>query len=361
MSGVVVPADHSDLAEVVSRAMALLSQGDVLAAKLLAARAYDDAKSAVRLAERFGAAESLTAKARQLQGDALLIETRAKIAIADEWDEAKAAGLVLAGRPKSVPDGNAFTAQEAGLTRKEIHEARKLRDAERAAPGIVERAIAARLAGGFSPSRAQVRGIGTRSATQEERGADFYATPPQAVHALLALEGFATTIWEPACGDGAISRLLEQAGHDVVLSDLVDRGAVTRDGECARLQDFLATRRAPDTAPDIVTNPPFNIANAFIAHALREHKPRKMAMLLNLNFLCGFDDPDRVFCMEECPPARVLVFTRRLPMMHRDGWDGPKAGSQMNTAWFVWERKGDGRYGDRTQLKRVDWKQHEPA
>jgi hypothetical protein len=59
--------------------------------------------------------------------------------------------------------------------------------------------------------------------------------------------------------------------------------------------------------------------------------------------------------MEECPPSRILAFSRRLPMMHRDGWDGPKASSQMNTAWFIWERQGDGSYGDTTILRRVDW------
>lgn len=70
--------------------------------------------------------------------------------------------------------------------------------------------------------------------------------------------------------------------------------------------------------------------------------------LLNLNFLCGFADDDRNFVMDDCPPARVYVFKRRLPMMHRDGWDGNKASSRMNTAWFVWERDEAGNYGSAT-------------
>ena len=36
----------------------------------------------------------------------------------------------IRGRPKSVPDENAFSAAAVGLNRKEIHEARKIRDAE---------------------------------------------------------------------------------------------------------------------------------------------------------------------------------------------------------------------------------------
>jgi hypothetical protein len=363
-----VPAilhDASGLVATVERAKALLDEGDVIAAKVLAARAYDDAKSAVALAERFKAGNALVEKARRLQGDALLIETRAKIRLADEWDAAKDAGLVGAGRPKNVPDGNGFTAADAGLDRKEIHEARKLRDAEAKEPGIVERAIAARLSSGLNPSRANLRvAVGTASATAEERGRNFYETPAEATHALLVLERFEDEIWEPACGKGAISRVLEAAGYDVFNSDIEDRGCANKDGELQRKLDFFQLKRAlahdgvPGVfqgRPDIVTNPPYGAElNAFVAHALRKHQPRKMALLLNLNFVCGFDDPDRNFVMDEMRPARIHVFTRRLPMMHRDGWTGPEASSRMNTAWFVWEQPHE-RSGRETVINRVDW------
>src|SRR5690606_18836489 len=117
-----------------------------------------------------------------------------------------------------IPDGklDPATTKELGLSPKEIHEARKLRDAERGAPGIVERAIAARLAAALEPSRASLRhAIGTRTATKEERGNNLYETPREAMAALLALEDFAPRIWEPACGRGAIARELEAAGHEV--------------------------------------------------------------------------------------------------------------------------------------------------
>jgi hypothetical protein len=364
-----VPAilhDASGLVATVERAKALLDEGDVIAAKVLAARAYDDAKSAVALAERFKAGNALVEKARRLQGDALLIETRAKIRLADEWDAAKDAGLVGAGRPKNVPDGNGFTAADAGLDRKEIHEARKLRDAEAKEPGIVERAIAARLSSGLNPSRANLRvAVGTASATAEERGRNFYETPAEATHALLVLERFEDDIWEPACGKGAISRVLEAAGYDVHLSDIEDRGTIGQHGVIQSVVDFIQTKRTAaddgviqmdfEGRPDIVTNPPYGAdLNAFVAHALRQHRPRKMAMLLNLNFVCGFDDPDRNFVMDEMRPARIHVFTRRLPMMHRDGWTGPEASSRMNTAWFVWEQPHE-RSGRETVINRIDW------
>jgi len=38
------------------------------------------------------------------------------------------------------------------------------------------------------------------------------------------VESFEGQIWEPACGDGAISRVLEAAGYQVISTDLIDRG-----------------------------------------------------------------------------------------------------------------------------------------
>lgn len=360
-------ADASDLAATVERARALLDAGDVKKARILAAGAYAQAKAEGGFAARFGAAEALVAKARRLQADALLIETRAKIAISEHWDEAQAEGLVASaakgGRPKTVPDGNGLLAADTGLSRKEIHEARKLAAAEAVTPGIVERAIAARLAAGLEPSRASVgHAIGTRTATKAERGDNLYETPPEAVHALLALEDFGPCIWEPACGRGAISRLLEEAGHAVFLSDLNDYGTADRDGELQRVVDFRETAAdfwGAGSDFDIVTNPPYGgVMNSFIAHALKVHRPRKMALLLNFNAYCGFEDPDRVFIMQTCPPARIHAFVQRLPMMHREGWAGKIATSQMNTAWFVWERNAAGDYGRQTILSRADWAAH---
>jgi hypothetical protein len=274
-----------------------------------------------------------------------------------------------------VEDDHRFTLGDAGIRKEDLYQARKLRNAERQEPGFVDTIIETRLSEGLEPSRASLKkaaghAVGTKTATKDERGDDLYETPIEAVRTLLALESFVTHVWEPSVGRGAILRPLEAAGYDVRISDAVDRGMTTRDGECQEVCDFLALRADPDFAagmrsgPDIVTNPPYGIANAYIAHALREFRPGKMAMLLNLNFLAGFDDPDRCFCMDENPPSRIYVFTRRLPMMHRDGWEGNKASSQMNTAWFVWERELGGTRYDHNgfpEIIRVDWKAFEHA
>ena len=57
---------------------------------------------------------------------------------------------------------------------------------------------------------------------------DFYTTDPTAVSALLRFNDnnkfLSRRIWECACGDGAISKMLIQNGFSVVSSDLYNRG-----------------------------------------------------------------------------------------------------------------------------------------
>ena len=49
---------------------------------------------------------------------------------------------------------------------------------------------------------------------------DFYNTCPEAVHSLLAMEQFSPYVWEPACGEGAIVKVLREHGYQVFASDL---------------------------------------------------------------------------------------------------------------------------------------------
>jgi len=48
----------------------------------------------------------------------------------------------------------------------------------------------------------------------------------------------------------------------------------------------------------------------------------------------------------------VAMFRNRLPMLHRDGWTGPRTNSSMMPlAWFVWDRHHRGP----TELRRISW------
>jgi hypothetical protein len=110
--------------------------------------------------------------------------------------------------------------------------------------------------------------------------------------------------------------------------------------------DFLEQTRMPVGTQAVLTNPPFRHAEKFVAHAL-ELSPL-VIMLLRLAFL---ESERRCGILEGRGLARVHVFRKRLPMMHRAGWEGKKANSGMAFAFFVWER---GHVGLPT-INRISW------
>jgi len=179
-----------------------------------------------------------------------------------------------------------------------------------------------------------------RAPLQERRG-DFYDTPPEAVRALLKVEQLPHRIWEPAAGKGNIVSVLRAAGHDVVATDLNNRGCP----ECIDRIDFLLPM---DVACDaIVTNPPFALAEKFVATAL-ERAPL-VVMLLRLAFM---ESDKRRDILEGRGLARIHVFRKRLPMMHRENYQGPKANSGMAFAWFVWDLAA---IRGPTTIDRISW------
>ena len=370
--GAMIPvASGSELVASVEFCRALLDDGDFKSALLLSGGIYEQQRAKANYATKVKASRHLIDGARRMQAEAVKIESLSYIAMANAVDDAQAKGEISrGGRPKTVIAENSFTLDEVGVDRQQLHVARQLRNAVLAEPEFIDRVVESRLAEGLEPSRGSLKkeaghAIGTKSASKEERGDQLYETPEEATKTLLALESFSAVVKEPAVGRGAILRVVEAAGYDAIISDLRDREVVTQHGELQQVGDFLQSKPGETVGTDIVTNPPYgDVANAFLAHALRVHKPRKMAALLNLNFMCGFDDPDRVFLMHDNPPSRVYIFSRRLPMMHRDGWEGPKASSQMNTAWYVWERNDDGSYGlgnGTFETIRVDWERYQSA
>ena len=172
------------------------------------------------------------------------------------------------------------------------------------------------------------------------RGLDLYETPSVAVEALLRVEQLPHCIWEPAAGKGAIVRVLRNHGHAVIASDIYDYGGLHFVG------DFLTQERTPVGCECILTNPPFQWVEPFVARAL-ELSPL-VVMLLRLAFL---ESERRCNILEGRGLARVHVFRKRLPMMHRDQWAGRKANSGMAFGWFIWDRAHIGP----TVINRISW------
>lgn len=180
------------------------------------------------------------------------------------------------------------------------------------------------LNGGFKPTTKRSADLG---------GPDYFPTPRWATFALIDNEEFHGDIWECACGDGAMSTVLEETGCKVRSSDLYERGY----GESGF--DFLS---ATSRAGNIVTNPPYNAAEGFVARGV-ELADRKFALLLRLAFLEGANRAKTIFA--QTPPSRVWVFSERITFYMKGA---TKAGSGTTAyAWFVWDKDAP----SRTELK----------
>ena len=175
-----------------------------------------------------------------------------------------------------------------------------------------------------------------------DRKDDLYETPDVAVHTLMRVEKLPHHIWEPACGPGRIVRVLRGAGHTVLATDLVNYELENSESGV----DFLMETQTRVDVEAIVTNPPFKLAGEFVAKAL-DLCPR-VVMLLRLAFM---ESERRRPILDNGHLARVHVFRKRLPMMHRAGWGGRKASNGMAFAWFVWDRAQTGP----TELRRISW------
>jgi hypothetical protein len=171
------------------------------------------------------------------------------------------------------------------------------------------------LNGGFKPTLKRFADLD---------GPDFFPTPAWATHALIDNERFDGDIWESACGDGSMSEVLEHTGQQVISSDLFDRGY----GDAG--VDFLHTNR---TAPNIVTNPPYNAAEGFVRAGLHA-ADRKFALLLRLAFLEGANRQRTIF--SESPPSRVWVFSERITFYPAGAVQ--KGSGTTAYAWFVWDK-----------------------
>ncbi len=159
-------------------------------------------------------------------------------------------------------------------------------------------------------------------------GPDFFPTPAWATHALIDNEPFSGDIWESACGNGAMSSVLEQTGRRVLSSDLYDRGY----GEGG--VDFLTSKRRFD---NIVTNPPYNAAEGFVQSGL-SHANKKFALLLRLAFLEGGNRQRTIF--SDAPPSRVWVFSERITFYPLGA--EVKGSGTTAYAWFVWDKDASG-------------------
>jgi hypothetical protein len=154
---------------------------------------------------------------------------------------------------------------------------------------------------------------------------DFYPTPVEATEKLLQQIKLDGDIWECACGDGAISKVLLQHGYKVYSSDLIDRGYGVVN------EDFLKSNLRSD---NIITNPPFKLSLEFALHAMKLAR-KKVIFLHKLVFLESKKRNEQLFKLNKL--EKVLIFSQRLPFK---GYD---KGGLMCFAWFVFDVNYNGK------------------
>ena len=168
--------------------------------------------------------------------------------------------------------------------------------------------------------------VGSSRRNGDRQIRDFYPTPPEATQALLDREKFYGNVWECACGDGAITKVLEKNGYDVISSDIYDYG-------CGYEQRDFITHETYRPADNIITNPPFKYALEFVERA-KQSSLFKIAMFLKTVFL---ESAVRysMFMDTEYPLKCMYQFSKRVPI-YKNGIQMKNSGL-VAYAWFVWD------------------------
>lgn len=166
-----------------------------------------------------------------------------------------------------------------------------------------------------------------RGGTRNE--ADFYPTPAWCVHRLLETVSLPGGVWlEPAAGDGALIRAVNQKRSDIQWAAMDIRPEMEDPCRAAGADfmtaDFPALQYQGDRFAVAITNPPYSLAQEFIEQGLQVAET--VIMLLRLNYLAGGKRADFMRAM----PPDVYVLPNR-PSFTGGGTDATEY------AWFIWK------------------------
>ena len=181
--------------------------------------------------------------------------------------------------------------------------------------------------------------LGASNHTEKERqNEDYYATDPIAIDGLKKVFDIPKNVWECACGEGHLSKRLEELGHNVDSTDLIDRGYGQGN------VNFLECEKRLTDYNCILTNPPYNKAMDFVLHALELlDNGGYCIMFLKTTFLEGKKRYNELF--SKYPPKYIFQFSNRVLCAKNGNFERMIAGggSAVAYAWFIWEKgyKGD--------------------
>jgi hypothetical protein len=180
--------------------------------------------------------------------------------------------------------------------------------------------------------------LGASNHSKQEREAmDYYATEPKAIDLLASKFDIPHRVWECACG-GSLSQRLKERGHEVISTDIIDRGYEGFNGEC----DFLSRLFHPTIEGDyaIVTNPPYKFVTEFVLTAL-DVLPDGcyLCLFLKTTALESRGRWEKIY--KTTPPRYVFQCIDRILCAKNAEFEDARrnlgAGAQAY-AWFVWQK-----------------------
>lgn len=189
--------------------------------------------------------------------------------------------------------------------------------------------------------------LGASNHTDHERGDhDYYATSPEALELFSPLYPIAHKVFEPSCGEGHLSKWLVEHGHDVLSTDLVDRGYGIGGIDFFKVGgmfcDCQGTKLLGEWANgetfDILTNPPYNVSLDYVLHAI-ELIPDDghVLMFLKTSWLEDKERKRRLFDIN--PPRYLYQFSGRIVCaMNGDFARMKKCSSAVCYAWYVFNK-----------------------
>lgn len=170
--------------------------------------------------------------------------------------------------------------------------------------------------------------MGERHSERDREENDWYVEEPWNVDRLFDAVSFTGKVHDPCCGMGTIVAAARRAGYIATGSDIVDRGYNFP------ARDFFTSGNTHD---NIVTNPPYKIAQKVIAHAL-EHARHRVAALVQLKFLAG---QRRHPLFTDARTEKVIIFSRRPNMppglMLEEHGEEIRGGGSIDYAWVIWK------------------------
>jgi hypothetical protein len=166
----------------------------------------------------------------------------------------------------------------------------------------------------------------------ERQAQDFYPTPDWVTQCLLDTVPLRGTVLEPCAGLGAMAKVIADAGHQVVASDLV-----RRDGSVYPILASDALQAAlPVGVQAIVSNPPYtrDLLPQLVDHWLGLLKPVSGQLCLLLLAQWGESASGQALT------TRHPAYAGRVRLPRRIRWFPKKAGDsspQHNHCWVVWD------------------------